>query len=371
MLHSYREIDVSWQVSIFADTFAATLPPQRWADELLLTVFHEYIHYFESFLLRSEQPLRSREEGHHGVAERALSLDEARRQDRRIIRRRRIWRACLIAIPLLIAAAILAASIRIESDEDRTQLSAALAQNEALIARLEALESTRASIESNAARLPARDPALSVEALESAARQSCPGAGVKPIGGIDAVLVTSRGDLRGCLAGLHRSAPRAAIASVNLGDVEARLLVKTMRGGGLDAAEVRRPWRAPHVSTDEGDRLRAALAASAQIAQRLKARVTPLAQTAQRIAAFEAPPWPALSPLLDGWPADVKVLDLRRVDGGYEVRVEGPGAADWVRAQGPSEDRVTVWGGGWVLVAAKSRRDLAGRMQHSAWFARL
>ena len=53
--------------------------------EIALTIFHEYIHYFESFLLRREQPLRGREEG-----TRVETLDhaEARRRDRRFTRLR-------------------------------------------------------------------------------------------------------------------------------------------------------------------------------------------------------------------------------------------------------------------------------------------
>ena len=69
-------------------------------DELFWTIFHEYLHYFESFLLTREQPLASRERGH---LEPTRSLDEVRRHDRRAkVRKAVLWTLGLSVVALCV-----------------------------------------------------------------------------------------------------------------------------------------------------------------------------------------------------------------------------------------------------------------------------
>jgi len=92
------------RVEIFARAMkylpATTLDDLR--AEIAVTIFHEYIHYFESFLLLREQPLRGREVGHKVEQ---LSLDEARRRDRNHTRRRiaKLAGAAATALAIVIA----------------------------------------------------------------------------------------------------------------------------------------------------------------------------------------------------------------------------------------------------------------------------
>ncbi|MEZ4473971.1 MAG: hypothetical protein R3F60_24925 [bacterium] len=82
-------------VTLFEPAFALGVAPDRLESEVRLTIFHEYIHYFESFLPLAEQPLRCREEGR---PERRYTPTEATRLDRRYTRRRT---ALLVGGPLL------------------------------------------------------------------------------------------------------------------------------------------------------------------------------------------------------------------------------------------------------------------------------
>lgn len=77
-------------------------------EELLLTIFHEYIHYFESFLRLSEQPLSGRERGGATLAAALppLTLESARRRDRWHRGKRLL---ALVLLGVVVAASILAA----------------------------------------------------------------------------------------------------------------------------------------------------------------------------------------------------------------------------------------------------------------------
>jgi|GEM_PF-5547705 len=58
--------------------------------QVLKTIFHEYIHFFETFFLKSEQLLTSREEPPAGLVLRAYSLEEADKMDRNYILKMRL-----------------------------------------------------------------------------------------------------------------------------------------------------------------------------------------------------------------------------------------------------------------------------------------
>lgn len=95
------------RVEIFARAMkylpATTLDELR--AEIALTIFHEYIHYFESFLLQREQPLRGREVG---AKIEQLTLEEARRRDRSYTRRRfaKIAAAASLAVAIVVAVVL-------------------------------------------------------------------------------------------------------------------------------------------------------------------------------------------------------------------------------------------------------------------------
>jgi len=49
--------------------------------QVLMTIMHEYVHYFETFFLKSEQTLTAREESPEGVIVRHYSLEDSRKMD--------------------------------------------------------------------------------------------------------------------------------------------------------------------------------------------------------------------------------------------------------------------------------------------------
>ena len=76
---SFQVLEEHHWVVLYGGCFAP-MPEARLDHEILLTIFHEYIHYFESFLPAKEQPLRSRE---RGTRHRLYAPDEAAHRDRR------------------------------------------------------------------------------------------------------------------------------------------------------------------------------------------------------------------------------------------------------------------------------------------------
>ena len=252
MLHSYREIDVSWEVSIFADTFWATVPPERWADELLLTIFHEYIHYFESFLLRSEQPLRSREEGHHGLAERALSLDEAQRRDRRIIRRRRIIWGIALAIPLAITVFAILNAIDFETEGDREGLRRRIATTDQHIAQMQTW-ATAADPQGAAHRF-----ATEMAAYKQARASAAAACGLDEHIGRSIELARGSGDPEACILAVESAGPWMAVESVRVAPKSHWVQIRLPKV--LDRRPTLVAMPAPDtVSTEDGRALRAQL----------------------------------------------------------------------------------------------------------------
>jgi hypothetical protein len=81
------------------------LDEERLQDELLQTIFHEYIHYFESFLRVSEQPLAGRE---RAASLPPLTLEVARRRDRWQRAKRWLGLGTLAVVVLLSVFAALA-----------------------------------------------------------------------------------------------------------------------------------------------------------------------------------------------------------------------------------------------------------------------
>ncbi|TNE86356.1 MAG: hypothetical protein EP330_21690 [Deltaproteobacteria bacterium] len=65
-----------FEVVLYADTLGA-LPSEAVEHEVLFTLFHEMVHYFESFLPEEERPLAERESGR----EARMTAEEARRRD--------------------------------------------------------------------------------------------------------------------------------------------------------------------------------------------------------------------------------------------------------------------------------------------------
>ncbi len=101
-----RTVHSERRVSIFYGSFLALgWDDARVREEIFWTVFHEYVHYFESFLLRREQVLRGREEADARV--RALDLAHSRRLDRRA----QAWRAVRWSFGLAALAGCLAVPI--------------------------------------------------------------------------------------------------------------------------------------------------------------------------------------------------------------------------------------------------------------------
>lgn len=95
---SFRQVTLS-PIALLA----LGLPVEDLAHEIHKTIFHEYIHYFESFLMRSEQPLRGREDQDFEV--RRFSRDQARRKDSTKVVKRWIGLGLLVAVVGIIALA--------------------------------------------------------------------------------------------------------------------------------------------------------------------------------------------------------------------------------------------------------------------------
>lgn len=153
--HNARQIGTAIRASRCVEIFpramkycaVSTLDELR--TEVALTIFHEYIHYFESFLLFREQPLRGREVGHRVEQ---LTLEEARRRDRAYGRRRvlKIAAAAALAVAVVVAVVwstrptpkpqphVATAAEKQARDEAAARESAALAaQDRALLAHVD------------------------------------------------------------------------------------------------------------------------------------------------------------------------------------------------------------------------------------------
>lgn len=275
MVLSYREIDVSWEVRIFADAFAATTPPERWADAVLLTLFHEYIHYFESFLLRSEQPLRSREEGHHGIAERALTLEEAQRRDRRVIRRRRLFWGVALAIPLIIATLAILNSIDFETERDREGLRHRIAGIDGRIAKMQNWVAPEAA---GLAAAHFTDDMATYKKVRSTVSAAC---GLDDYIGRRVEIARGSGDPERCILAVEAARPWVALQTVRVTPEAFSVQI------GLPTIVDRRPHlgslpKPNTVTTEDGRALRAQLIARRETAQALRDALEPTAKQVSR-----------------------------------------------------------------------------------------
>ena len=83
----YKTVYESKSIALFEGSFnmLGISDEKQFSYQVLKTIFHEYIHFFETYFLRSEQMLTSREEPPQGLAAREYSLDEAAAMDKRYI----------------------------------------------------------------------------------------------------------------------------------------------------------------------------------------------------------------------------------------------------------------------------------------------
>lgn len=363
MFQSYRETSTAWRVQIFADTFMALVPMNDQPAAALLTVFHEYIHYFESFLLRSEQTLRSREEGHHGVGERAMTVAEAHARDRRIMRRRRIWRGLALGVVLVVVGLAVLSRFEFETEADRARWRQQLEAFDQQIATLQATIDRQAAVEARARAVLRGQVGLSVERFVPHVQERCPGAATKALRVVQLVTVDLPGDGLACVRALEASAPEAALVGARRNPRGAQLTFRVGERPAQLPSPPATPPQDPDFGSLDGKRLREAI--------RIRfTRVLQLRPAAQRVASLEAlvqqverPP-PPVGDLLAALPA--KTLRLVRTDPNLEVTLDAAGTA-WARARLPEGDRAHVIGG-WILAGVRARAGLSGQRDQVAWF---
>ena len=80
----YRTVYEKKYITIYEGSFISCgfKPREKLEYQVLKTIVHEYIHFFETFFLRSEQMLTSREEPPQGLMVREYTIEEAVRLDR-------------------------------------------------------------------------------------------------------------------------------------------------------------------------------------------------------------------------------------------------------------------------------------------------
>lgn len=154
-------IDSDRSVEIYAGSFLrlGLMSETLLRHEILHTVFHEYIHYFESFLLRREQPLRGREHNDHALEH--LTFEQAKRLDRRSV----TWRIAKWSA-LVMLASILGVVISSAPKSEVPQLYTRTPAEEASAAAVAALGTKRAAEEEEA--LASRVTAAVVQQLSPA-----------------------------------------------------------------------------------------------------------------------------------------------------------------------------------------------------------
>lgn len=362
MFMSYREIDASWRVYVFADTFMITVPEAQQPAEVLLTLFHEYIHYFESFLLRSEQPLRSREEGHHGLADRPMTRAEAHARDRRILRRKRMWRGLALGVVLAIVAAALLSRFDFESEHDRARLRRGVTGAEALLGRMQALIARAPAIEAAAA--PLKDaPGYTLASIATAARAACPRADVKAVEPLRWVQIETKDPA--CVDAIEAAVPRAPVDLLRRSGRRLSIYVRPAGGRGARLDSMPSVPDLADFPSDEATRLHAQLSALRVQGRSLKARADELLRLDALANAAQAPPPLPLATLMAQIPGD---LSAHRNATGVEVTLDGAGRV-WADARKPVDDRAHVIAG-WVLADVGDRRQFGGR-KHLALFVPL
>ncbi len=83
----YKTVYESKSIVLFEGSFniLGITSEKQLSFQVLKTIFHEYIHFFETYFFKSEQMLTSREEPPPGLTARRYSLEEALYMDKRFI----------------------------------------------------------------------------------------------------------------------------------------------------------------------------------------------------------------------------------------------------------------------------------------------
>ncbi len=83
----YKTVYESKSIVLFEGSFniLEITSEKQLSYQVLKTIFHEYIHFFETYFFKSEQTLTSREEPPAGLAVRKYSLEDALNMDKRYI----------------------------------------------------------------------------------------------------------------------------------------------------------------------------------------------------------------------------------------------------------------------------------------------
>ncbi len=299
---SYRELGTDHVVQLFEAGFICAFPDAEWDDQILLTIFHELIHYFESHLPRHEQPLRGEEERDPRV--RRYTVAAAIARDRRHARWRAIKWSTGSLSTLALVLAIAGARVTYDDAAALSALEHHLAGVRTERDRLAALEGRRPALEARRRELGARlaglrqrDASYDPAALEQILRGIVGEHEVLAIG--DSVVVS----------GSERSAGPSAAGA--LGAIARRAPALTVRGGlvgrgrwslslGLPGGVVEQTPRAlpplpgtmrvPTIERARGQALRAAITTAREEAERLTARTAGLADIEARAAALERAP---------------------------------------------------------------------------------
>lgn len=101
------------QIVIYQGSFEALrfASEDELRNEVLETIVHEFVHFFESYFLRSEQELGWREKPVKGLQHERMTFKEARDRDRRV-ERWKITRWMLAAIVLIAAVLVVVSGLK-------------------------------------------------------------------------------------------------------------------------------------------------------------------------------------------------------------------------------------------------------------------
>ena len=275
-LASYRTLAHARWIEIYESSFVALHgdAAEALGPAVFRTIVHEYVHFFESFLLRSEQALRGREEWDETI--RRITPAQAARRDRRAVWRRRLaWTVLAVVVLVPIGGLVYHESgLRdvpfVEDDGALARLGEARdalrAEQDRLAAAAAAPEETRTALaagEAELAGLRERDAAFSAdrvrEQLTAAAphgrqeRRFPPSITLSWEGGV--------GETAATLDRLARALPTAALEMARIdadrAEIEVRPRAVPAAPASPDATFDRGALEAPVFESDEGEALRA------------------------------------------------------------------------------------------------------------------
>lgn len=103
---AFRTLEESRHIEIYQGALEQ-FEGEELDHQLLLTIFHEYIHYFESFLEQHHQPLRGRE---RDLFVREYTLSQARWKDRLYTTKRLAFWGLLAAVVITLVAFVVGES---------------------------------------------------------------------------------------------------------------------------------------------------------------------------------------------------------------------------------------------------------------------